>query len=244
MLSLKAKIRNKFGKQVKSLRAKGWIPAILYGDNIENIPLQVSQKGFERVFEEIGEASLVKLIIEDYHKLQKKPSKISHSKLGQNASETKMPVSKEVEVLLHDVARDPLRDKITHIDFYHPSLNKEIETEINLVFKGEPPLLKHSKGTLVKELQEVSVKGLVQNLPKEIIVDLSKLKSFDDRILIKDLEVSKGVTILRNKGDIVAQVLPPEAEEVPEEKKEEEKPSEESQKTTEKTTEKGNEKST
>ena len=203
MMELKVKIREKFGRKTKSLRKKGLIPAILYGEGIKNTPLEVSEKEFEKIYQQAGESSLILLEIE-----------------GEN--------SKKIEVLIHDLDRDPLTGKILHVDFYHPSAKKEVTAEIPIVFKGTSPAVKEMGGILVKEIQQVEVKGLPQNLPREITVNIDCLKTFDDKIQIKDLKVPQGVKILRESEEIVANVVPPrkEEEEVippPEEEKVEEK---------------------
>ena len=199
MIKLKAKIREKFGKKLKSLRKQGIIPAVLYGAGIKNIPLQVEEKEFNRVFQEAGTSSLISLEIEGKQK--------------------------KFQVLIHDLTSDPLTEKILHVDFYRPSAKKEVEAEIPLVFEGTPPAVKESGGALVREIQTVEVKGLAQNLPKEIKVDVGKLKTFEDRVVIGDLKLPKGVKILREPDEIVALVSPPEKAE--EEEKLEEKPKEE-----------------
>jgi len=201
MIELKVKIREKFGRKTKELRRKGVIPAVLYGAEIENIPLSVEEKEFNRVFREAGESSLVKLKIEG--KKLKNP---------------------EPEVLIHEIQRDPLSGRIIHIDFYHPSLRKEVEAEIPLVFEGVPRACKDLGGTLVKEIQTIEVRGLARNLPREIKVNTEKLKTFEDRILVSDLQVPEGVKILREPEEIVALVTPPQEEEEEREAIEEEKP--------------------
>lgn len=197
MIELSAKIRKKFGKKVKELRKKGEIPAILYGPEIENLPLEIEEKEFQKVFEKVGESSLIKL------------------KITQEKEE------KEIPVLIKEVAQDSIKEKFLHVDFYHPSTKGEIEVKIPLKFEGIAPAVKNLRGTLVKEIQEIEVKGLAQNLPREIKVNLEKLKSFEDKIKVKDLEIPPSITLLRDKEDIVALVLPPEEEKIAPEKSEE-----------------------
>ncbi len=189
MIELKVKIREKFGRKTKELRKKGVIPAVLYGAEIENIPLSVEEKEFNRAFQEAGESSLIKL------KIKNQKSKIE-----------------EIEVLIHKIQQDPLTGRIIHVDFYHPSLRKEVEAEIPLLFEGVPKACKDLGGTLVKEIQTIEVRGLAQNLPREIKVNTEKLKTFEDRILVRDLQVPEGVKILREPDEIVALVTPPEEE--------------------------------
>lgn len=186
MFSLKATIRKKRGRQTRGLRKKGVLPAVLYGEAVKNLSLEIQEKEFEKIYQEAGESSLISLEAD----------------------------AKKYEVLIHQVAKDPLKGRFLHIDFYHPSTKKEVEAEIPLVFKGEPPAVKDLGGTLVKELQQVEVKGLARNLPREIEVDVTILKAFEDRVRIKDLTIPEGVSILKNKEEIVALVVPPEKEEV------------------------------
>ena len=203
MLTLAAKIRKTLGKKVKALRKRGILPAVLYGTKIkETIPLEINLKEFEKVYKDAGESSLISL--EAY------PSTGS----GQ---------AKKFLVLIHEIARDPLTDKPIHIDFYQPSLEEEIEARVPLIFEGEALAVKDLGGTLVKNISEVEVKALPQNLSHEIKVDIGNLKTFEDNILIKDLIVSKEVKILKEPEEIVAKVTQPEKVEEELEKPVEEK---------------------
>ncbi|HHE76772.1 MAG TPA: 50S ribosomal protein L25 [Candidatus Parcubacteria bacterium] len=191
MLNLKSKTRKIFGKKTKELREKGIAPAILYGPKIENIPLEVNLKDFYDVYKEAGESSLISLEVSDLK-------------------------DKKFSVLIHKINRDPLSDKIIHIDFYQPVLTEETEVLVPLVFEGESPAVKDLGGTLVKEIQEIEVRALPQNLPHEIKADISNLKTFDDELLVRDLQIPENVKINREPDEIVAVVVSPEKEEVAE----------------------------
>lgn len=191
MLTLSAKIRQISGKRTKNLRKKGILPAILYGPKIKTLSLEVDSKKFEGVYQEAGESSLISLEID--------------GPIGQSYG-----ASKKIPVLIHEIQRDPLSDKILHIDFYQAPLEEKIEAKIPLVFEGDSTAVKELGGTLVKVIHELEVKAKPENLPKEFKVDISTLKTFEDTILIKDLKVPTGVEILKNPEEIVAEVSPPE----------------------------------
>lgn len=157
------------------------MPAVLYGPKIKNRSVEIDLKEFLKVLKEAGESSLVSL------------------QLG----------SDKFSVFIHEVKFNPVTDTPIHIDFYQPILTEETEVSVPLVFEGLAPAVKDLGGTLVKEMQEVKVKGLPQNIPHEIKLSVEALKTFDDEILIKDLIVPSGVKILKELEEIVALVVPP-----------------------------------
>lgn len=185
MLSLSAKTRKIFGKKSKKLREKGIIPAVLYGPKIkESLSLEIDLKEFEKIFKEAGESSLISLQIGD-----KREGAL---------------------VLIHDIKKNSLTLKPIHVDFYQPNLEKEIEAKVPLVFEGEALAVKDLGGTLVKNILEVRVKAKPQNLPKEIKLTIENLKTLDDNIIIKDLQVPEGVKVLQDPKEIVVFIAPPQ----------------------------------
>jgi len=182
MFTLNTKTRGSFRKKTKSIREAGMIPAVLYGPGVKNISLQLDEKEFKNVFKEAGESSLIELSVD---KDKEKKS-----------------------VLVHEIQKDPITDKIIHIDFFQVSLTEEVEVDIPLVFEGVAPAEKDLGGTLVKNIMEITIKALPQNLPHEIKVDISALKTFDDHILVKDLILPPNLEVLKKPEEIVASVLP------------------------------------
>lgn len=184
MISLSAKLRTDFGRKTNEARWNGVIPAVVYGPGVKNVNIQVEEKEFIKVFRKAGESSLVELSIEG--EKEKKP------------------------VLINEIQKDPVTDKIIHIDFFQASLKEEVQVAIPLVFEGVAPAEKELGGTLNKNILEIEVKALPQNLPHEIVVNVSGLKTFQDHILVGDLKVPANVTILKNADEVVAAVLEPQ----------------------------------
>ncbi len=167
-------------KERTKQRSEGYIPGILYGSGMKNIILEIDSKEFEKTYKKIGETSLVTL------------------DSGKN----------KYKVLIHEIQRDPLSGKIIHVDFYQPNLKEEVEVTVPLVFQGEPPAVKELGGTLVKNINEIDVRCLPEKLPHDIKVSVDNLKTFEDAILIKDLNIPEGVKILKDPEETVALVTP------------------------------------
>jgi large subunit ribosomal protein L25 len=185
--SLKALNREKVGKQTKTLRKGGQIPAVLYGHDIKNINLTVEAKEFEKLFAQAGYSHLLNL----------------------NAGETK-----PVKVLIHDIQKDPVSDKIIHIDFYQVKEGEKITTEIPLIFVNEAPAVKELGAILVTNYHNIRIKCLPETLEKigEVKVDLSILKNFSDSWHIRDLQLPKDVELLESGDEIIVIATEPKEE--------------------------------
>lgn len=196
--SLSVQTREVTGKGVKNLRKQNLIPAVIYGKGVSPKNLVVEYLPFSRLYKEAGESTLIDLKIDE---------------------------GAPVKVLIQAVQVDPLTGKFTHIDFYQVKMTEKIRAEVLLKFVGESPAVKELGGTLVKSVDKIEIECLPQDLVHEIEVDISALKTFEDRIHVKDLKIPASVKVLADMGVTVATVEAPlSAEEL---KKELETPVEE-----------------
>lgn len=186
MVQLAAKPRVITGKKTKEMRKNGQVPAVLYGSGEESRSLSVSRIDLEKVWRMAGESSLITLAIEG------------------GASKN---------VLIHDIARDPLHDHPLHVDFYAVRMDRPIEASVSLKFVGEAEAVKALGGVLVKVVHEIEIEALPSDLMHEIEVDVSKLATFESRITVADLAIPKGVTVKIDLETVVALVEPPRSEE-------------------------------
>ncbi|MEK7082348.1 MAG: 50S ribosomal protein L25 [Patescibacteria group bacterium] len=185
MQELKAERREITGKAVKTLRQKGFLPAVLYGEGIGSQAISVSERAFVKVFAEAGESTLVNLDV----------GGSPHT------------------VLIHDVSHDPLRGMPIHADFYAVRMDRALRVSVPIVFSGESPAVKNEGGILVKVVQELDVEAMPADLPHEISADLAALTAIDSRITVKDLPRGERVKIIAPPDEIVALVEPPRSEE-------------------------------
>jgi len=183
MLNLSAQTRKKDEKP-EALRRQGKLIAILYGPETKNKLLKLDYRSFEKIFAEAGKSSLISIEVEG--------------------------TKEKVPVLIHEVQRDSLTEKFLHVDFYQPELKEKMEAKIPLVFEGESKAVKDLEGTLIKNIQELEIKALPKDLPREIRVSVESLKTFEDNILIKDLKLPKEIEILKKPDEVIASVSAPE----------------------------------
>lgn len=185
MYKVSAKSREILGKRVKILRKEGFLPAVVYGEGVPSHPISVSYKDFEKTYREAGESTLVELEVD----------------------------GKPYNVLIHDIAHDPLKGTPLHADFYAVRMDKLIRTKIPIEFFGESPAVKNDGGILVKVTQELEIEAFPKDLPRSLRVDISSLVAFESRLFVKDIVVPAGVKILADTEDIIILVEPPRSEE-------------------------------
>lgn len=182
---LQAEPRKITGRKVKSLRRRGFVPAVVYGHGFDSAPIQLPLKDFEKVYAEAGESTVVYLNLE----------------------------GKEYPTIIQDVARNPVSDGFLHVDFYKVRLDEKIKAKIPLNFAGESPAVKNLSGILVKNISEIEVEGFPQDLPHQIEVDISGLAELKSHILVKDLPISNKLEVRAEPEAIVALVQEPISEE-------------------------------
>ncbi len=185
MPEISAKQRTDIGKHLNSLRKEGILPAVLYGTKVPATPLSVSAKEFKKVFLAAGETSLVTLNVEG---------------------------GEAYNVLIHDVAKDPMTLAPIHADFYAVRMDRPIEAKVPLAFSGEAPAVRNEGGILVKVLHELEVKALPKDLPHEISVDISRLEKIGDKVHVSDINLPPGVSTHAPAEEVVALIEPPRSE--------------------------------
>jgi len=168
-------------------RAAGFLPAVLYGANLDTVSLNLEYNTFAKFLNKVGYSNLIDLAVDD-----KDAGKI----------------------LIHEVQYDPVTDNIIHVDFKRIEMDKEIETTIVLNFINESPAVKEQGGTLVTNINEVTVKCLPKDLVSDIEVDLSVLGTFDDIIRVKDIKLPSGIILVSDDVETaVAKAIPALTEE-------------------------------
>ncbi|MBI4133412.1 50S ribosomal protein L25 [Candidatus Uhrbacteria bacterium] len=183
---LEAQPRIATGRRVRGLRATGTIPAVVYGHGIPPQNVQVGKIPFEKIYRRAGESSLVDLAL-----------------VGE----------KPVKVLIQDVQYDPLRGDVTHIDFRQVRMDEKLDAEVALRFIDESPAVKELSGILVKNITHLKVRCLPAALVSEIDVSLAPLKTFTDKIHVREIAVPSGMEVRTSADEIVALVEEPRSEE-------------------------------
>ncbi|MFH1397581.1 MAG: 50S ribosomal protein L25 [Candidatus Omnitrophota bacterium] len=188
---LNADQREKLGKSGnKALKKTGSIPAVVYKDGKESMPVKIGHKDLYKLLHEHRLENLVlSLNIKDDKKKKSRPC------------------------LIKEIQYDPVKGDIIHVDFNEISLTKVIRINVPVVAKGEPIGVKQEGGSLEHILWEITVECLPTEIPKDIEVDVTALK-IGDAIHVKDIIFPANIKVITEPETVVLSVVSPMKEEV------------------------------
>jgi len=174
---------------VRKLKARGIIPAVIYGGKDKAQPLQVAARDINTMMSHAsGENVLVELEIAG-----EKSSRIA---------------------LVQEVQHSPVGGDIRHVDFHAISMDETIQAEVPLEPIGTANGVKNFGGLLEQSLRALTIECLPRDLPDRITVDISQL-NIGDSIHVRDIQLPSGVTA-KVPVDLTAfSVLAPVVEEEP-----------------------------
>src|SRR5437660_11977222 len=189
-VKLKAERRTNVGRSaVRKLKARGIIPAVIYGAKDKPQPLQLAARDINAMMSHAaGENVLVELEI-----------------AGEKSSRT---------ALVQEVQHTPVGGDIRHVDFHAISMDETIQAEVPLEPIGTANGVKNFGGLLEQSLRALAIECLPRDLPDRITVDISQL-NIGDSIHVRDIQLPSGVTAKVQLDLTAFSVLEPAVEEEP-----------------------------
>lgn len=194
--ALKAQPRNSTGKgTARSLRRDGRIPAVLYGPDIESMPLSVSIYDIEQLLKKINYAqALLKLQIED----------------GKTPEKT---------VMIREIQTEPLSQNYRHLDLYELDMKRKQTVTVPVVTIGESKGVE-AGGILQIIRRELDVHCLPTDIPEQITIDISDL-DIGESIHVDEINLEGDVEIPFDANFTIVTVVAPKLVEEAEEEAEE-----------------------
>lgn len=166
---LDAELRGVGRHPVRELRAEQLVPAVVYGASTPAQPIAVNAKDLQKALHQAG-TGLMTLQIAG---------------------------REPVQVLAREVQRHPVRHNLLHVDFQAVSLTEKLRLNVPLVHEGEAPAMRANGDlVLVRNLDVVEIECLPGDIPNHLVADLTRLKTMDDELLVRDLTVPAGVKIV------------------------------------------------
>ncbi len=192
--SIKLSPRKITGNKVSSLRKRGIIPVHVYGWDIAPQALEVEAQKLHRILPQIGTNISISLEIE--------------GQKGENIC------------FVREIQRHPVTEELLHVDFLRVNVASVIRSEVPIILLGEAPAVRDLGGTLLQQLQALTVDSLPMDVPSAMELDISYLDDFEKTLTVADLSITSKIDVVTRAEEMIAKVSAPrvaEAEEAPEE---------------------------
>lgn len=182
--TLTAKKRDVSASSPEKLLQEGQLPAVVYGPKQPSTPIVIPLRDFDKILRNAGESSVIEL----------------------------QGLDGALQVLIHEVDRDPLTNNPRHADLYAIEKGAKVEVAVPISYVGESAAVK-AGANLVKVMHELEIEAAPADLPSEIEVDISVLATIGDQIHVSDLSLPQGVVAHDDAEQVVALVQAVEIEE-------------------------------
>ena len=189
-IELHVEKRPAIGKnEARRARAKGRIPAVVYGSKKPTIPISVDRKALSDAFRGGAGENAIFLL------------KLAGSDQARHA-------------MIKDLQQDPVSRKALHIDFVRIEMTSKIRVKVSVEVVGIAAGVKTEGGILDFVTREIEVECLPGNIPKHMPVDVTAL-SIGDALRVSQLAAPEGVTIVEDPEKVIVHVTHPTAEKEP-----------------------------
>jgi large subunit ribosomal protein L25 len=182
-VKLEAARRTVIGKKVKVLRREGKLPAVIYGQNMDPLPIVLDLRTTTRILREVSRATILTIDVD----------------------------GDEHTVLVRERQRGILTGEYTHIDFLAISMTETVRTQVNVFVEGTSPAEKEFGAIIMTGADSVEVEALPGDLPESLTVDVSGLTGIGDTITVADLDLPSGVEVLSDPTEMLAVITMPAA---------------------------------
>ncbi|NLB67365.1 MAG: 50S ribosomal protein L25 [Bacteroidales bacterium] len=146
-IELKGELRTTGRKaDVKSIRRAGRVPCVLYGEGVENTSFSVDAQDLKAITH-TPNSYIINLNIDGKNQL----------------------------AIFHAVQYHPVTDEALHVDFLAISADKLVTIDVPIVLTGSSEGVKMG-GKLMVHSRKLRVRGLIDELPDELKVDVTHLQ--------------------------------------------------------------------
>ena len=164
----------------RRVRAAGKIPAVLYGAGHEPVAVEVDPKQITRIL---------------------------YSESGHNTIfDVEVAGSPAAKVMIVDWQREPIKDRLIHIDMKRIALDKVLRVSVRVKLLGVPAGVKTEGGILDQVMREVEIECLPADIPSHIDVDVSGL-ALHQVLRVSGLPQSDKIKYLNSADATVAHVV-------------------------------------
>ena len=180
-ITIVAEGRDARGKnEARRLRAKGSMPAVVYGGSEGATAVAINPKELSRIL---------------------------HSKTGHNTIfSLELPGNAATPVMIVDWQFDPIKDSLLHVDLKRIDLTKRIAVKVPVITHGDPKGVKLQGGIHEIVTREIEIECLPDEIPEQFDVDVVELM-IGQNIRVSEIPLAGSMKLLSPGDAVVSHVV-------------------------------------
>jgi large subunit ribosomal protein L25 len=115
------------------------------------------------------------------------------------------------QVMIKKIVKNPIGNKVLHVDLYAPDMTKAVRVEVEIDFQGEPEGVKEG-GLLQTIRRTIEIECPVSAIPESIPLDISEMK-IGDTLKMGELKVDEKYKVISAPEYAVVSVTEAQAQE-------------------------------
>jgi len=167
--------RAKGSRASRRLRIADKLPAVIYGHGSDPVSVTLERPLFRAALNAAGPNAVITLDVEGTEHL----------------------------TIVKDMQRDPIANRVTHVDFLIIDLDERLVVDVPVVLIGEAVLAEREGSVIQQQLMALTVDAPVADIPASIEVDISEV-SIENPVRVGQLQLGSNVVAqVEDDADVV-----------------------------------------
>ena len=148
----------------RRLRRTDRIPAVVYGQGSEPLPVTLDRPKFRAALNAAGPNAVITLDVDGSDHL----------------------------TIVKNMQRDPIANRVTHVDFMLIDLDQRLIVDVPISLVGEALIVGREGAVVQQQMMTLTVEAPAGNIPQLFEADISEM-SIENPIRVSDIEMGSGV---------------------------------------------------
>jgi len=173
MEKIKLQKRTVVGKKIKQIREQGLIPGVIYNSKGESINISLEKGMAVQLYKTATPTTILDVEIE----------------------------GKDKKAIVKDFDINPRDAQLLHVSFFEIDPKAKMDFTLPFTLEGISPAVKNNIGILIQISDSVQIRGKLEDLISEIVIDVSKLDHPGQTISMEDIKLPKGLELVHEENE-------------------------------------------
>ena len=167
--------RDQGSRSSRRLRREDKIPAVVYGQGKDPLPVTLDRPKFRAALNAAGPNAVITLDVD----------------------------GNDCLTIVKNMQRDPIANRVTHVDFMLIDIDQRLIVDVPITLTGDAVLVRQEGAVVQQQMMTLTVESPAGNIPQVFEADISEM-SIENPIRVSDLEMGSGVVPQVEEDSLIA----------------------------------------